>query len=76
MVVRNQTKAEEISSIMDDSWLIISMGHAQALCGRGFEVILIVDQPIVSEDGIKRWQEYLGYLRTKLLPNGKLIEVY
>jgi len=50
-------------------------GIGSALTGYRFSVILVADQ----DDRFKtpaEWGKFMGQLRTKLAPGGKLIEVY
>lgn len=72
LLVRNQLKAEELQPIMGDEWLVTSI--ARPLIGQKFEVILVVDQPLIigCRYNLDGWKDYIEKLRC----NGTVIEVY
>lgn len=72
-LVRSEAKAADMRPHFSDEWVIKGIGSA--LTGYRFSVILVADQ----DDRFKtpaEWGKFMGQLRTKLAPGGKLIEVY
>lgn len=74
MIVRNEAKAEQLRQVMGKDWMVV--GFMNALSGRSFDLILLVDQP---EERVtpEKWISYIETrVKTKLSPGGKMIEVY
>ncbi len=72
LIVRNEHKAREVQHEMGDEWLV--KGYMSALTGRCFDLIVVVQQS--DRSNVPLWEKYMGHLRTRLKPNGKLIELY
>jgi len=74
MLVVNENKAAELKKVMGPDWMIA--GWQNALTGRRFDLILLVDQPERNSQP-DQWLNYINTrVKTKLSPGGKLIVVY
>lgn len=72
-LVRSEAKAAEMRPHLPDNWMV--KGISSALTGYRFSVIMVADQDERFKTPAE-WCKYMQYLRTKLTPGGKLIEVY
>ena len=74
MIVRTNSKAQELQKVMGDDWFVTT--HHTNLVGRKFNLILLVDQSKRYKDP-EEWVEYVNKnLLTRLSHGGNLVEVY
>jgi len=76
LIVSNEINAKQLRPVLTDVD-VISLCESRNLCGKGYDVIMLVGQTVSGSEAEKaKWQEHLSYLKRRLFPNGVLIEVY